>query len=849
MAKVSPIQSNFGSGEFSPLVQGRVDSDRYNSGLAECKNWIPTIQGGVTRRPGTEFVAEAGNATDYAVRLIPFQYSTDASYVLELGDLYVRFFKDRAQILDSALPYELTSPWAKEHLSGLKFAQSADVLYVVHPNYKPRKIIRYADDEWEITELDLSQGPYQTAATVTTGGLYIDTPVGVTSPRKVSVPLGTVTITGAVAGTGGQIAITISAASSWLKTGMFIRVKNVVGTTEANARWEVEKLTPTTYLLIGSTFVHAYVSGGTANHAPWTTADTGLVLRVYDHFGAKWRFGVANGTVTDNGYEMSFDFDSDFTSPSPGVIDYNLFSFGAFGGTEGATPTGYVTGYPSAITFHEDRLFLGGQENYVAGSVTSDYENFTPHDENGDTTAASSLYFNLNSGGIEDVRWMTSDEKGLLVGTTGGEWVIRPSSQGEAMTATNISAKRVTNFGSADVQALQIGKSSIFIQKAGRKVRELTYFYDVDGFLSPDISILAEHITSSGVLYTDFQKEPQSVMWAVLGDGTLVGMTYERSMDGLKVGFHKHTLGGTVDAAGNPAEVESLAVIPTPDADADEVWVSVKRYVDGATVRHIEYLTKLFDSTIDLKDARFLDSSLKYDSPKTVTAITKANPAVVTSTAHGFSNGDKVIFEIEGGMTQLDGNSYTVSSATANTFAIDEDSTSFTTFVASGTNYVRKKVSTLSGLDHLEGQTVSVLADGAIQNDKTVASGAITLDYPAAVVTAGKSYDSDLKLLRLEAGAADGTSIGKIRRIHRLALLLERTLGIKIGKSYALADRYTFRNANDQASASVPLFSGIISSPVDFGYDMENQVHIRCDQPLPATILAIMPQMHTQDRQ
>ena len=508
---------------------------------------------------------------------------------------------------------------------------------------------------------------------------------------------------------------------------------------------------------------------------------------------------------------------------------------------------------PSCSVFHEDRLFFSGSQDglqRIDGSNTGDYENFAPSDLAGTSTAASALGFTLNSNDVNAIQWMTSDEKGLLVGSVGGEWIVRPSSQTEALSATNISAKRATSYGSANIQALQVGKSSIFVQRAGRKLRELTYFYDVDGFQAPDISILAEHITATGIVALAFQKEPQTIVWAVLNDGSLIGMTYERSIDGLKVGFHRHTLGGVGNAAGDPAEVESVAVIPSADGTRDEVWVSVKRYIDGATVRHIEYINRLFDKETPQYMAVFADSSLTLNSPKLVNTITNANPGVVNVTAHGWSTGDKVLFQEIRGMTELNGNTYTITSLSADTFSIGVDTTAFDPAVAYDANLignVYRKVTSLSGLDHLEGEEVTVYADGAVQTNKTVSGGAITLDSASAIVNVGLAYNSDMKQLRLEAGAQDGTSIGKLRRTHRAGILLERTLGIKIGKNFEEMDRIVFRKASDPAGEATPLYSGIVVEKLDFGYDYGNQISIRADQPLPATILAIMPQLHTQD--
>ena len=97
MARSSPLQNSFSSGEFSPLASARVDSQRYAAGLATCINYIPTIQGGLVRRSGTKFVSEV-KTSSLATRIINFEFSTTQAYILEFGNLYVRFYKDNGSI-------------------------------------------------------------------------------------------------------------------------------------------------------------------------------------------------------------------------------------------------------------------------------------------------------------------------------------------------------------------------------------------------------------------------------------------------------------------------------------------------------------------------------------------------------------------------------------------------------------------------------------------------------------------------------------------------------------------------------------------------------------------------------
>jgi hypothetical protein len=151
-------------------------------------------------------------------------------------------------------------------------------------------------------------------------------------------------------------------------------------------------------------------------------------------------------------------------------------------------------------------------------------------------------------------------------------------------------------------------------------------------------------------------------------------------------------------------------------------------------------------------------------------------------------------------------------------------------------------------LDHLEGETLSLLVDGAVHPEKTVVSGGITLEYEGSVVHAGYGYNSDGQMLRLEAGAADGTALGKVRRAHEVGMLLHRTLGLKIGMNFDELDEITFRTSATPSNQPPSLFSGVMVESVEADYDYDNQFCWRQDQPLPGTILAIMPKMHTQDK-
>jgi hypothetical protein len=719
----------------------------------------------------------------------------------------------------------VTSPYTEAQLFELNFTQSADVLYIVHPSHKPRKLLRRGNTDWLLLVIDFLDGPYLTTNTSAT-------------TLAPSAATGSVTVT-----TGPSRTITnvtnssglfkVTAVGHGYATGDRVVIASVGGATGANGTWTLTKVDDDNFTLDGSTFAGTYTSGGTSVPAIFASTDVGRFLRMKQ--GSVWGYGKITAYTAANSVTVLV------TSTFTNTDAKTSWRLGVFSDT---------TGYPACVVFHEDRLFFAGVTNSpqrLDGSRSGDYETFSPSDTDGTVTSSHAVSFSFNSNDVNVVRWMVSDEKGLLVGSVGGEWVVKAASASEALSPTSITAKRATSFGSANISPVQAGKSAIYVQRAGRKVRELSYFFDVDGFRSTDLTVLSEHVTQSGLTQLAYQKEPQSLIWCVRDDGVLACLTYDRDLDNLRVGWHRHIIGGNVDAAGNDAVVESVACIPSSDGGRDELWLSVKRHINGSTKRYIEYMTRLFEDDVDHEDAFFVDSGLTYNAPLTITAITKANPAVVTSTAHGLANGDTVIISDVEGMTEVNTNIYTVAGVTANTFQLSGiNSTNFSTYVSGGA--ARKRVTTISGLTHLEGQTVDILGDGAVQPSKTVSSGSITLSTPAGRVHVGLGYNSDGQLPRLEAGAADGTALGKTRRAHRVGFMFHRSLNLQFGMSFSALTRLIFRTTSDLQGHPPELFTGIMSETLEANYDFENQIAWRQDQPLPSTILAVLPQMVTQDR-
>lgn len=147
-------QVSFTGGEIAPALQGRVDISRYTNAVALASNFFVRKEGGLTKRPGLVFVGEVADSTKRS-RLIPFQVSTEAAYALEFGDEVMRIIKQGGYLLDAQSDIiEVVTPYAEADLPALKFTQSADVLYLAHPDHAPRKLSRADELTWTLEVID-----------------------------------------------------------------------------------------------------------------------------------------------------------------------------------------------------------------------------------------------------------------------------------------------------------------------------------------------------------------------------------------------------------------------------------------------------------------------------------------------------------------------------------------------------------------------------------------------------------------------------------------------------------------------------------------------------------------------
>ncbi len=218
-------------------------------------------------------------------------------------------------------------------------------------------------------------------------------------------------------------------------------------------------------------------------------------------------------------------------SASTATADWRL---GAFSDT---------TGHPSCVTFFEQRLVFAGttdQPQTIFFSKSGDYENM---DANIGGTVADddAIIYTIASNQVNAIRFMTATRT-LIIGTAGGEFTVSGGGTDSAITPTNILIKKQSNHGAANVDSIAVGNATLFLQRAKRKLRELAYNFDVDGYVAPDMTILAEHITEGGLTQLAYQQEPNQIIWGVRSDGELVGLTYQREQQ--VTAWHRHIFGG-----------------------------------------------------------------------------------------------------------------------------------------------------------------------------------------------------------------------------------------------------------------------------------------------------------------
>lgn len=764
MPKAAAQQVSFDAGELSPLLGARVDIAKYPNGCKVMENFIATVQGPAVRRGGKRYVSAIKDSSKQAW-LLPFIVSDGIAYMLEFGDHYIRFYVDRGQLVNAGAPVEIATPYALADLVtedgtfAIRATQSADTMYLFHGAYPTQKLLRTTATTFELQPVTFVGGPFAT----------------VNDNNSIRVQ---------ASGQSGDVTLTANAdvfRASDVGTLFYVEQEQPTGIVPWAVHAEshvndIRRVGDRTYRCTQIGLNAPQVTGQeTPIHTEgrrWDGDGRDPDGDTYGSIGVEWEYQHSGyATVLITGFVNARQVSATVTTNNPNdpcmipkpVVDSGTYKWARslFNATDG---------FPQMGTFWRNRLCLM-RDRWLAMSVSADFEVFKTKDAD-QQTDDSAIVQQLNARQLNKLAWMLESDS-LIIGMTGDEWVVGPANASQPVSATNLNAARRTSYGSKRIQPVQVGGTIMFVQKAGRKLRDFKYDFSSDNYASTDVTKLADHITrgrsgsNNGIMSLCYQQEPHSIVWAARADGQLIGCTYDEEAGRSDVyGWHRHP-----DVNGF---VECVASMPAPDGASDDLWLIVRRQINGETVRYVEYL----------------------------------NPTLQ-----------------------------------------DDESGSEAFYVDSGITYRGAPTTAISGLGHLEGETVAVLTDGAVHPSRTVVAGSIALDWPASVAHIGVPTKCRIQTMQLNAGAANGTAQGKTKRVANVVTRFSRSLGGAVGPSFDDSDleQLNFRKPSNAMDNAVPLFDGDMESNWRGGYEGQSWICYQNDQPLPVTLLGFFPILDTQD--
>lgn len=549
MPQVIDYRSNFTSGEITPETFARSDQDWYKNSLRTAENVFIRQHGGVSRRPGTVYVASAKNPGKKAI-LVPFIYDADTSFQVEIGDLYMRFYTANAQV---AGPYELVAPWTEAQLPDLDYSQYDFGMVFSHGDV-PQYILRKSSvgSTFTLTQVVYGVAPYEelghlgtvvgTLSLATVGAGRTLTATGMFQPsdvgRGVTNDLGVAEITAYTS--ANQVTVTILTAFA--------------STTLNVNEWQIDS-SPVTNCTPSAASPEGAVCTLTLAVGGWRTTDVGSFVEIND------------GTVQITAYTSALQVTgviqrvlTGTTVANAGVWSINQSVWTA------------VYGYPRTVTFFEQRLICGGTRKFpqrVWGSYTGETFNFLRG--SGDSESFS---FNITSDDNHEIRAM-SPMRQLIVLTNNAEFSIGGGIE-KPLAPSNVQIRVQSVHGSEKVRPTRSGITTFNVTRSGKKIRAIQYEFNNDSFVAPDITIRSSHVTGNGLDQLVFREEP--IPWLVglrADDGVLAACTYDAEQN--VFGWTRFVTDGAIEAV---SVIQYLK--------KDTIWAIVRRVVNGNTVRYVE---------------------------------------------------------------------------------------------------------------------------------------------------------------------------------------------------------------------------------------------------------------------
>ena len=770
MTIYTPAWSSFNDGELSPLMEGRFDLPQYMKSGKTMLNFIPTVQGPMVKRGGSRLALFSGQG-DTPPLTVAFSRSRTESYLIEFGNFRATFFFNGAIVEQSpGIPYVLTTPYAITDLynvdgtPALSYAESVDQLYIAHPDYPPQILSFFGATNWTINPLNFFDGPWEDGNADKTNTIQLFGGYQVGDSTIITSTGATFSATGVgrlirvhqqdlsqlkawypgQRTTGGAIAVGVlrrSGANTY-------RCKSVApGSGSSNIDW-VETGSDTLITTDGdqwdgpqdvvpnpATAGHNYARG-----VQWTYQDCG--------------YGVAQITQFIDQNNVLVGVKRQFPSALVAANPSWRWELGAWSDT---------SGWPRLVTFFKQRLVFAGIDR-VWMSVSGDFANFADL-QFGQVLTDSALTAQVLSDQFNAINWM-APQKTLLIGTTGGEFVISQQSISDAFGPTNFQIDPYSSYGGRQINPIRVQTSTLFVQQNGRSLRQFDYVFTSDAYQSIDLNAFAEHITESGIVGMAWAKLPYYIVWCVLANGGICAFTFNPEQKVLA--WHEHNLAGN-------AIVKCITTIPSVDGSVDETYMVVGRTpVAGVLDYSTEKLELPFDAHAPgarQQDMFYVDAGLTVEN--TIDAVltpgagadTKGNTGVVfTVDTPVFINADVGRYiDYDYDTTVVNDKGLTVPApararAQITAFVSNVQATATIIAVWPSLDDIpaedwRMSVSEIQSPPAIwESGTVSMLIDGAAAPDLDYESGPITLPFPGSVVQIGLKSPSIWQSFRPEGG-------------------------------------------------------------------------------------------------
>lgn len=821
----APIkQASFSGGEISPLLYGRTDQIKYETGLRAMRNYIAMRHGGATNRPGTMYVGTTQNGGN-AVRLIPFIFNETGngqSYVLEFGNLYIGFYQNGGVVTSGGNPYTIVSPYAQADISSLKFAESADVITIVHPNYPPYELKRVTATNWTLSQVSLTQPGTMLQNLVIAGT------AGASDGRAYLV-------------TG----VNANGEESYLSQGLQViatGIKPATVTTQIQLTWGQLAINPGSYYRVYMGYV-----------------DSNNAICAWGYIGTS-----QTQTFVDTGVIP------DYTNAPP----------------ISQSPISGAGSYPSTVGFVQQRRVFGASSNSPLLFYMTHPGSFSNIAFHTIPQSADAIFSTLAGQEVNMIQHII-ELKFMLILTSGAEIYVQGNGTG-VVTPSGINASIQSQYGASPLRPLRIADTLIFNQALGSFIRDLRFDFVINGYNGNDLTVFASHLFEENSLVDwDYQKIPDSIVWAVRNDGVLLGLTYMREQQVLA--WHRHDF--------TNGFVENVCCVPENGQYA--VYLCIRRVINGATVRYIERMSSRiwsdvlnatyldcfssFNGTnqgsttmaLSAPGGNFIQDGTAYQQKLTLVSNTSFfTPAMVgdqiflSDTIFNLNKGNMVDPENDGSSFALSENGNQIRC----TIASYVSATQITIFPNKAvpptlqniaiTTWARA-VNKLSGLGYLAGQQVSVWADRfvvASPNNSRISfqaqvglDGSLALDKWYAVIYVGLPITSDLETLDLETSFGE-TVIGKRKRQNKLYAHFYRTRTVFSGSEnpdsnrdnvngdllFQLAELKTgtYRETYDQS----PQLSTEQEYITEVSrWNKNGRIFLRSVDPVPVTVLAVVP--------